>query len=277
MEFVTVNIPKPGPVAIMPLGDIQYAGKGGPTAMDLLKHRIDDGLKAGALFIGMGDYIDFMSPSNRQKRAAAAFYDWTEEVIDEKSIELTHDIYEKALKPTKGRWIGLLQGHHFTKLSTGETTDQKLAELLGTQFLGDTVYGRLAFKGHGDVTFWASHGCGGGQRSAAPVNKLETLANYWEADIFMLGHMTKMAASPINRIYPLWKTAVPHLRHKKILLVGCGGFCKGYIERSKIGRVPQGSYVEKGLMNPAILGNPLIRVGPNTEEAMWQPNITVEL
>jgi hypothetical protein len=227
-----------------------------------------------------------MSPSNRARRRGAGFYDYTEDGIDDHAINLNYELFEKVLKPTKGRWIGLLAGHHFTELASQDTSDMRLAEMLDTVFLGDTVYGRVTFKGLGDVVFWASHGCGSGTRTSAPLNKLETLANYWEADVFFMGHMSKMAASPLNRVYSSWRGSVPHLLHKKILLVGCGGFAKGYMERYRRGKIPSSSYVEKGLMNPATLGNPLVSIFPtlNSRETaekvrqrLFEPEVIVEL
>ena len=48
---------------IMPIGDVQF----GSAACDFDKFRrhMDWGMKHGAYFIGMGDYVDFGSPSNR--------------------------------------------------------------------------------------------------------------------------------------------------------------------------------------------------------------------
>src|SRR6266446_6926522 len=149
MEFVTLNISRPQadktPTVIMPVGDIQWSGKRGATALDLLHRRLDRGLDLNALFLGMGDYIDFLSPSNRQRLASANLYETAEDIIDEKAMELTQEIYDLALRPTKGRWIGLLAGHHFTQLKAGDTTDQRLCQMLETKFLGDTAFCRLNF------------------------------------------------------------------------------------------------------------------------------------
>ena len=111
---------------------------------------------------------------------------------------------------------------------------------------------------------------------AAPINKLENIANHFEADIFLLGHQSKLAAAPINRIYPVF-SGTPKLHHKKIVLVGCGSFARGYIERSKRGRVATGSYVEQGMLGPTVLGNPVISITPGKIDGVWSPEITVSL
>lgn len=285
MEFVSYDVKKKGPFKLMPLGDIQWTGFKGSTALELLRRRIDYGLEQDAMFLGLGDYIDFMSPSNRARLAAASLYDNAKDVIEAAALDLTYELFEKILKPTKGRWLGLLEGHHMSELQDGTTTDQLLAELLGTAFLGTTVMGRIRFPAQGDVTFWATHGQGGGGRAAAPLTKLETMSNYWDANLFLIGHMTKLATAPIERVYASWYGQVPHLQHRKIMLVGCGGFSKGYVEHSKQGKVPRGTYVEQKMLVPTSLGNPLIRVTPvfvnrdtgGVKHRVWEPDVTVEL
>lgn len=297
MEFVTRRIKwersDHGPWVVRPIGDIQWAGKQQSVAVDILKRDIDSALEFGngkCLFLGMGDYIDTFSPSNRQRIRAAALYDTAEEVIDQKALDLVGELYDDVLKPTKGLWLGLLAGHHWHQLKYGDTTDMRLCEMLDAPFLGDSAIVRLVFEAHGregPVTLWAHHGAGSGQKGYAPVQKLEN-AVYpdWEGiDIFLMGHMTKQAAEPKNRARPRWRTRGPHdeLIHRKILLAGTGGYSKGYIEHHKIGRVPSGSYVEKRMLSLTVLGAPLIRISPwfhgagRSEKVMWDPEITVEV
>lgn len=273
----------PDPVVIAPIGDIQWTGERGGTALDLLRRHIDRCMKLKAWFVGLGDYIDFASPSNRQRLRAAALYDTAEDVIDDAALELTQGIYEKALKPTKGRWLGLVHGHHYTQLKTGETTDQRLCQLLDARFLGTCAFVRLLFQAGGSragITLFVHHGCGGGMKSSAPLNKLENLLPYWDADIFLLGHMTKQAGAPINRISARWHgNGGPDLVHRKILLVGCGGFSKAYDLNARQGRVPMDGYVGQRLLNPASLGAPIVKVVPAFRDSgrEWAPEITVEL
>lgn len=251
---------------IAPLGDIQWAGRNGPTAKDLLRRHIDRLVELKAWVIGTGDYIDTFSPSNRQRLRAAALYDTAEDVIDEKGLDLTLELYQEYLKPLKGRVLGLLHGHHYMLLKTGETTDQRLCQLLDTRFLGTAAFLRLQFvlgQRRSNVTVWAHHGCGGGMKAHAPLNKLENIAPYWDADVFLVGHLTKQATAPVNRVSPRWHGhGAPDLVHRKIMLVGCGGFSKGYVVGAKQGRVPMGGYVEQRMLNPAALGAPIIRITP---------------
>ena len=271
MELITFDVPnhykERKPFVIAPLGDIQWAGVRGPTAKDTLREYIDRTLEIWAYYLGMGDYTDFLSPSNRQRIRAAALYDTAEDVIDDKALDLALELYQEYLKPTKGRWLGMLHGHHYAMLKTGESTDQRLCQLLNTQFLGTSAFIRLRFRlsGEGEmaVCIFAHHGCGGGTTAGAPLNKLEKAAMGFDADIYLMGHTTKSPATSLNRIRPRWGGhGAPDLVHKKLLLVNSGGFNKSYIHGAKQGRVPMGGYAEQGMMNPAHLGAPIIRIEP---------------
>lgn len=291
MELVAYNVdPKrfddEGRIAIMPIGDIQWAGPRGSTSLGLLRRRIEVGLEHRAYFMGFGDYIDFMSPSNRQARKGAGFYDTTEQVIEDAAMRLAEEIFELALKPTVGHWLGLLEGHHFTQFESGGTTDSWLAEKLKTVHLGTTAYVGLKFKANSDhrmVNIWGTHGCGGGTLASAPVQKLERVAPSWHADIMIMGHMTKKSKGEIDRVYPQWGRRHHFLVHRTTHLVGAGGFSKGYMERSRNGGVPRGSYVESGMMRPTVLGNPLIFIKPHFVDKTkqgeriryWSPEIEV--
>ena len=51
-----------------------------------------------AYFVGTGDYVDFLSPSNRVRLANAGLYDTALQVIRDKATELVDELYERYLK-----------------------------------------------------------------------------------------------------------------------------------------------------------------------------------
>lgn len=280
------------PIVIAPIGDIQWAGERGPTAKDILRRHLDRCLELNAYYIGLGDYIDFMSPSNRQRMRAVGIYDTAEEVIDDKALDLTSEVFEKYLKPTKGRWLGLLHGHHYANLRTGETTDQRLCQMLDARFLGTSAYLRLQFKEPGkdgsrrNVILYAHHGNGGGRMAGSPLNKLQQMAaDFPGADVYLMGHTTKSPVTPSEQIFARWHgRGAPDLVHKRIYLVNTGGFARGYVKGSTQGRVPMGGYVEQASMGPASLGAPIVRVQPGMiwkskghQGEHWSPSISVEI
>jgi hypothetical protein len=293
MELVAHKLHVPADckeIVVAPLGDIQWAGRREHIAYRQLQEHIAEAVERKAWFIGMGDYVDFASPSNRQRLRAAALYDTAEQVISDKARDLTDELYEELLKPTRGRWLGLLEGHHWAHLLTGETTDQHLAGKLRAPFLGTSAYVGLAFSttsGTRTVTIWAHHGAGGGQKIHAPVLKLENLATSWDADIMLIAHMTKRAAGVLQRCYPVWGTGTPTIRYREIHLVGCGGWLKGYEERARQGTTPRGGYVEQKMLTPVALGAPFVRIKPYLRSddqhgkggghaRHWEPIIRVE-
>lgn len=270
MELASYTFPVPThghPFVIRPLGDIQWTGPLGTTAMDTLKRDVDEGMELGAWFLGMGDYIDFLSPSNRQRLKAKDLYDTAMDVIDQKSLDLVSTLFQEALRPTVGHWLGLLEGHHYADLSAGDTTDMRLCTMLKTRHLGSEAVVRLQFvdgkastSGKYNVVLHAHHGVGGGQMQGASLNKLEHTAKAWGGiDVFLRGHDTKMPAVPINRIYPRWHGAgAPDLIHRKVYLVNTGSYSKSRMVGSRQGQVPRGGYAEQAAMNANVLGSPLI-------------------
>lgn len=273
-----------GRLTIIPIGDIQWAGDSNSIALRLLNEKIERGQKDNAFYLGMGDYIDFVSPSNRKRLTSAQLYDTAMDVIDQAASRLTDEV-SKILEPTRGRWLGLLEGHHFHQFLDGRTSDMVLAEQLRTRHLGSLAYIGLTFKYPNStkcltVNLWATHGCGSGTSAAAPVTKLERMVPAFEADIYLMGHMTKQAHSPVDRVYPTWGKT-PNVKHRDIHLVGTGGFSKGYIVGSRNGQVPRGSYVEQGMMRPTVLGAPSIHIEPyrntSSDRDILDRRITIEL
>ncbi len=258
MELVTVDLPKNRDrIVIAPLGDIQWSGDGGSTAQDHLKRHIDRCLELDALFIGMGDYIDFASPSNRQAIRSAKIYDTANEVIENAAESLMDEVFRLFLKPTVGRWIGLLEGHHFFEFG-GRTTDLLLAEKLKTRHLGTSCFVHLRPCG---VTLWAHHGQGGGMMPAAPLNKLYHVAAGLEgADVYLMGHTTKMPVVRLSRPRPEWNCTPPKLTHRDVFLINTGGFSRSNVPGSRHGSIPRGDYAEAGMMTPSPLSAPLIYI-----------------
>jgi hypothetical protein len=241
----------------------------------------------------MGDYVDFASPSNRQRLASAALYDTANDVIELSAANLVKELYERALKKSTGRWLGLLEGHHYYQYSTGITTDMELCSLLKTQHLGNCAYVRLLFRSHhtessegrfGSLTLWVHHGAGSGQRAGSPLNRLDQLPIYWDADVYLMGHQSKKAAAPIQRVEPVWAgRGEPRLKHRNIVIAATGSFSRAYMVGNRHGRVPRGDYVEQKMLNPAALGGIKIKIRPiwrhmggKKSPRTWEPEVSVE-
>lgn len=291
MEIVSHMISVPSQAdaetLVMPVGDIQWVGDEKEVALKMLQKHLQWGVDRGAYFIGMGDYIDTFSPSNRGRLSQALLYDTAMKGVDKMALDLTDELFLAALSPSKGRWLGLLEGHHYHQFRDGGTSDQYLAQKLDAKFLGSSAYVRLMFASgtrRGSVLIWAHHGVGSGVSIAAPLNKLAPVMRGFEADIYIIGHFTSKDGKPIDRVEPVFrkKGNPPILVHRTKLLVASGGFMKGYVPGARQGSVPRGNYVERGMMLPAALGGPLIRIKPRWKrvagaEEIWLPDLSVEV
>ena len=283
-----VLIPMPWkPLDVWFIGDIQWAGiKQGGTALSHLTQTLKDALAAEqegreVRFIGMGDYTDFASPSNRARLKSANLYDTATDIIDHKAEELTEEIGE-YLKPTRGKWLGLVEGHHLHELKDGTTTDMRLCTMLDAQFLGTTGLINLTFRrdtARIPVVIWCHHGVGNGQTGYYPLGRLEKVAAVWEGvDVFAMGHTTKKAVEWTNKPFPRWGGHHYDISHRKVTLVGTGGYSKYYIEGAMQGRIPRGGYAEQRMLAPAIIGSPVVHIRPRrTSVGSKKDHVSVDI
>jgi hypothetical protein len=244
---------------LVPVGDIQQ----GASGVDLSKLRddINRGLDHDAYYCGLGDYLDVMSPSGRAKYEAAGFYDSVGAAIGAQCTEELAKLQE-ILEPTRGRWWGLVQGHHYFDFGDGTTTDTRLAEWLGCPFLGDSAFIRPRFQDgtvRTSLDIYITHGSGSGQTQAAPISKLEKTSNGVMADLYLINHYARRGSVPRDRI-KLNQQGV--IESYTIHMTATGGYMKGYEQGSRKGGRAQGSYVERAMMNPTTMGGVLIGLEP---------------
>lgn len=253
-------------VRILPVGDIQY---GGATDLDRLERYLDWGLKQKAYFIGMGDYIDTVSPSNRALLLSVknSLYD-TANITISKAFGKMGEEMEDIFKKTEGRWLGMVRGHHWWPFADGTSSDLRLAKTLGCKFLGDngilavemeepktkqTVYGQI----------WVHHGQGSGVTEGAALNKLGHVSKTFFAHIYMMGHFHRKSATAVPWIEYEFIDGKMYEHNINRYLVTTGGFLKGY----DLGSVdeagyPAGGYIEKKMLTPVSLGGTLIQMRP---------------
>ena len=262
---------------IMPVGDIQLGDES--CDEDRFKRHLDWGMRHGAYFVGMGDYIDITSPYGRAKLRAASFYDSMEDALEE-IVQQKVERFLSLVKGTENRWLGILEGHHYYEFSDGTTTDIRIAQAVNTVFLGNCAFVRLRFINGNKVgitaTLWVHHGAGGGVTAGAPLNKLERIVAAFDADIYLIGHQHKKVASPIDHLYMTGKPPY-HIKHKTKVIACTGGFLQGYKEGLRRRGRAQGTYVEKAMMPPVALGGILLKIRPVHTEEGNRLDINVEL
>ena len=267
-------------VLVMPVGDVQMGVPACDT--DRLKRHIEWGMENNALFLGMGDYVDIASPSNRRALKSIKLYDTVVSAIEEKANKDVQDFLD-IVRGTEGRWLGLLEGHHYVEFADGTTTDTRLAYALQAPFLGNCAFVRLSFlysdKQRGGLvsaTIWCHHGAGGGARAGSPLNKLEPLVIGFDADVYLIGHQHKKVAAPLDQIY-MTKSKAPRLAHRTKLIACTGSFLKGYLQNSQSGSRPGGTYVERAMLTPVALGGIVVKIRPVHTNDSNRIDINVEL
>ena len=215
------------------------------------------GLK-NAWFIGMGDYDDMASASERAVLSNRALHDSTIDTID--GLYRSHvDRLIKEMSFMKGRLIGLIEGNHYGELVTGITTTQLMCEKLQCKYLGVSAFIRLLLKydtHHTHVIdIWAHHGLGGGRTAGASINKLENMIKAADADIYLMGHDHKKHIAMQSRLRLSDSRAGLSLENRKLVMARTGGFLKGYVNE-------QSSYIADKAYSPVDMGTVTITMTP---------------
>jgi len=260
---------------LMPVGDVHCMSKGWPKQkfVDHLKWGVD----RGATFLGMGEYIDFSSWSQREKLATLR-----ETTLDQISDMVKDRVQEigELIAFTRGHWIGLLEGDHFHQFSDGTTSDQMLAALLECHFLGTSTHIRLHSNGvdsSADCIIYAHHGIGTARMAGGHLHRVEDLLKFVHADIYLMGH-THSKVSDAGDRQEVTPDGIHH--HRTILIARTGGFLAGYLSsephpvhantfltpeehgpRTSPAALSRGSYVEKRAYRPSAMGGLCIGIG----------------
>lgn len=209
------------------------------------------------LFIGMGDYGDFASTSERKSIRHSGLHDTTIDKLDEVADrDLKNRV--KQLDFMRGRLIGLHNGNHDWAYQDGSHASERLASALGCRHLGYSAYTHVkiaSIRPHTDsyVSLFTSHGKSGGRLLGAPWNSLEQMSRiFHDAEIFAMGHDHSLGGIPDTRLYVEMNTKTGELvlKEKKRLFIRTGSALRGYESGKK-------SYISKALYKPCSLGFPV--------------------
>ena len=152
-----------------------------------------------ALFLGMGDYIDCASTSERTIIGDDRLHESTRHMIENHARGAVTTLTNE-LSFMRGRLMGLLGGNHYMQFHGDATSDHLLAANLGAKFLGVCAFVRVIFeddsrmnkKGHASaataIDIFAHHGRGGGVLCGSPFNVVQKMQDVADADIYLMGH-----------------------------------------------------------------------------------------
>lgn len=231
-----------------------------------------------ALFIGLGDYTDFLSTSERQvMRRNDVLHESTLGTLD-KQARAQIDLLAKELDFMRGRLIGLVNGNHFYQFEDGTTGDHLLANKLGTKFLGVACFVRIVFKWPGNtmrataLDLFCHHGAGSGQKPHTSLGAVARMAEWADADIVLQGHDHKRGALPLNPILQLSRNGNGPLYVKeRARWVGrTGSYLKAYIDG-------EASYNVDAGRGPCSLGSIRFDLTPTRESAGGADRVGVRI
>jgi hypothetical protein len=209
------------------------------------------------LFIGGGDLLDSIITSDlkRYRKSSDGSNPEADEIIDDQI-----DGLYKILAPYKSQFLGLGQGNHEDTIvkHCGTNPTKRLAEKLETKYLGYSYLARLVFSHEGGqgrtVVIRGHHGWGGGSRTqGADLTKYSKDIGYWDADLFLYGHVHKINYDQIDRLSLKGDTLVSR---PKFLCI-CGTFLRTYSETT------DPTYSEIKGYPPVSLGGIEISIRPN--------------
>jgi hypothetical protein len=180
------------------------------------------------LFIGIGDLLDCVIVKDVKRYRKSVDASEGDSIIDEQ-IDLAYDI----LQPYRDNIIGLGHGNHEDEIikHCGTNPIKRICKRLEVPFLGYSGLVRLTFRntkgGRGRlVVVRYHHGWGGGSRTqGADLTKFSKDISYWDADIYLYGHVHRQQTDTIPR---LGLTGEKITSKPKIMAI-CGTFLKTYL------------------------------------------------
>jgi predicted phosphodiesterase len=213
-----------------------------------------------AYFIGMGDYLDSTSTTEREclgdinKKMHETFRNDIQ-ALQQAKIEK----FAKEISFMKGRLIGLVNGNHYFEFQSGINADQKLADLLNAKYLGVCSLIRLCFmvtpRWSNTMDLFVHHGMGAARLVGGSLNRVIQMFEGVEADICIMGHDHKRAAVPSTPRLYLDNTSHDGLkvRQRETWAVRSGSYLAAY-------RDGEINYNVDSCRTPASLGHIEMRV-----------------
>lgn len=263
MEIVESKIAASEVVKIAPIGDFQY----GSTLCDVekLERHVAYGKEHDWKWVGMGDYLDHFSPSNRRALVSArgALYDSARELLDEAVYDRLHGIAQ-VLEPTRNHWLGMVAGDHTWDFEDGQNADAVLAGMLGAPFSDGALMIHVKQAGVPlPLRIFAVHGAGSSVSMTGKTLHLERLMRAFDADIYLMGHSHLKYGVPVDKHETIVKGKKKFLVTRTKIIGITGSFMNGYEAGKK-------SYVEEKALAPVPTGGLLIEARPVLEEYGWR-------
>ena len=178
---------------IYPIGDC-HLGTKHCTEGDLRKKLSEIEQDPMAVWIGLGDYGEFITP--RDKRwDGKVISDWLADDVDN-IAECQTDYLHKLFSPVRDKCIGLLEGNHEACHRRFNHVDvhKNLCKRLEVENLGYSCWLKLRFARENSNERHVyrcvfTHGEGWAITPGAKMNRLQRFMNAFDARIYGMGHM----------------------------------------------------------------------------------------
>lgn len=220
-------------------------------------------------YIGMGDYDDLASSSERKIFANPELHESTTQTMDDFAEEKTKKL-AKEISFMKGKLIGLMEGNHFWKFQSGVTNTQRLCQIMNCAYLGvscvivlQLVFGDRNKRHTTSVKIFGHHGKGAARLPGGSINRVEQMREIFPGmDFYLMGHDHKRGAFPVS-VLDVTGSSNLKVVHKKQWLCRTGSFLRGYVEGAA-------SYIVDGAMSPADLGVIRLELTPKSNSGHYE-------
>lgn len=250
------------PIYLIPFGDVH---RDSPMCHVDKWHEFLDWAKKKerCIFLGMGDYVDLASTSERRLLHSKDLHESTLTTLD--NIYKKHsDKFVKEIEFMRGKLIGLIEGNHYAELGNGTTTTQRMCDALNTKYLGVMSVVRLTFR-HGNrrcaVDIVAHHGRGAGRMLGSSLNGVQKMAETVHGNIYLQGDDHRKLVGMTTKLeIESNDSGGIDLRHVKQMFLRTGSFLKGHEDG-------KASYIVDANLNPTDLGVVKIELTPRRDRA----------
>lgn len=252
-------------IELHPFGDIHWD----TDACE--RRRFDDDLRTMKkskypLYLGMGDYLDFVAWGDRKKICNAGTHDTTMEKLNRMCNDDLKS-FARKIAFMKPNIIGLLDGNHDWVDDHGRGGAEVMSNWLSTAYLGWLTYIKLSINVFGQyvsVDIVACHGKGGGKLPGTSINQVEDLHRIFPAaDIFIQGHNHQRGGWPISSLFASSYAAKEGqdfaIKEKTQWLCRSGSYMKAY-------ETGCGGFASRKLLRPSSLGKITIRISVERHE-----------
>lgn len=250
INATTVECDQNDYVTLVPFGDVHYDS---PQHAHDVWADFKETVKGyhNPVFLGMGDYMDGFSTSERRVIYSRDLHESTL-TRQEEEARARIELFSEEIDFMRGRLLGLMGGNHFAQFSDGTTGDQYLARLMNADYLGCCTALRLTLKSgtkKASLDIFAHHGKGGGQTAGGTMNAVEKMDKTCDADIYLMGDNHARGCLPLGDRMRLesGSRAGLYINRRKQWIGRTGSFLYGYTPGER-------SYVTDAALRPASLG-----------------------